>query len=220
MGLLCEFDVITDFGFLAETEEYGIVPDYSQGCEIFVEAFLKYSQQLVPVDTGYLRSTLDAGNNDTSCYAETNCEYAQYVEYGTAYMADQPYFTPALEMALLEAEPAWREAEEQALMEEEILIAEEEMMEQAEALAREQSRENGAMQAMANSKGMGPQNFGGLNFSSPASLIGSILGMFIAAVIITTVQAMMGKDFSNITSRARASGGGAGGVYVPEVLIT
>jgi hypothetical protein len=43
MGLLCEFDVVADFGFLDETEEYGIVPDYSEGCEIFIEAFLRYS---------------------------------------------------------------------------------------------------------------------------------------------------------------------------------
>lgn len=218
MGLYCEFDVVADFGFLSETEEYGIVPDYSEGCDIFIDAFLRYSHQLVPVDTGYLRSTLDAGGGDTSCYAETNCEYAQYVEYGTAYMSEQPYFTPALEMALAEAEPAWRQAEEQALMEEQILIEEEEMERQAQALAAQQSQQNGMMQMMA-SQGRGPQGFGGLNFSSPAALIGSLLGMFIAAVIITTVQAMMGKDFSSVTSKAR-SGASGGGVFVPEVIIT
>jgi hypothetical protein len=43
--------------------------------------------------------------------------------------------------------------------------------------------------------------------------------MFISAVIITTVQAMMGKDFSSVSSRAKAGGGG-GSVFVPEVLIT
>jgi uncharacterized protein YqgC (DUF456 family) len=69
------------------------------------------------------------------------------------------------------------------------------------------------------SQGKGPQAFGGLNFSSPAALIGSILGMFISAVIITTVQAMMGKDFSSVSSKARA-GSSEGSVFVPEVLIT
>lgn len=218
MGLYCEFDVVADFGFLDETEEYGIVPDYSEGCEIFVEAFLKYSHQLVPVDTGYLRSTLNAGGGDTSCYAETDCDYAQYVEYGTVYMGEQPYFTPALAMALMEAEPAWIEAEEQALMEEQMLIEEEEMEQQAKALASQQSQRNGMMQMMA-SRGRGPQAFGGLNFSSPTALIGSILGMFISAVIITTVQAMMGRDFSSVSSRAKAGSSG-GSVFVPEVLIT
>lgn len=218
MGLLCEFDVIADFGFLDETEEYGIVPDYSEGCEIFIEAFLRYSHQLVPVDTGYLRSTLNAGGGDTSCYAETDCDYAQYVEYGTAYMGEQPYFTPALELALMEAEPAWKQAEEQALMEEQMLIEEEQMEQQAQALAAQQSQQNAMMQQMA-SQGKGPQAFGGLNFSSPAALIGSMLGMFISAVIITTVQAMMGKDFSSVSSKARA-GSSEGSVFVPEVLIT
>ena len=203
MGLLCEFDVVADFGFLDETEEYGIVPDYSEGCEIFIEAFLRYSHQLVPVDTGYLRSTLNAGGGDTSCYAETDCDYAQYVEYGTAYMGEQPYFTPALELAL---------------MEEQMLIEEEQMEQQAQALAAQQSQQNAMMQQMA-SQGKGPQAFGGLNFSSPAALIGSILGMFISAVIITTVQAMMGKDFSSVSSKARA-GSSKGSVFVPEVLIT
>lgn len=218
MGLLCEFDVVADFGFLDATEEYGIMPDYSEGCKIFAEAFLKHSHQLVPVDTGYLRSTLKAGGDDTSCYAETNCDYAEYVEYGTSYMGAQSYFIPALELALMEAEPAWQQAEEQALMEEQILIEEEQIEQQARALAAQQSQQNGMMQQMA-SQGRGPQAFGGLNFSSPAALIGSILGMFISAVIITTVQAMVGKDFSNITSKARAGSSG-GSVFVPEVLIT
>jgi hypothetical protein len=44
--------------------------------------------------------------------------------------------------------------------------------------------------------------------------------MFVAAVIITTVQAMMGRDFSSVSSRAKAAGGGGGSVFVPEVLIT
>jgi hypothetical protein len=60
-------------------------------------------------------------------------------------MGEQPYFTPALEMALFEAEPAWRNAEEQALMEEQILIEEEEMERQAQALAAQQSQQNGMM---------------------------------------------------------------------------
>ena len=217
MGLFVEFDVIEDFGFLDQTEEYGIVPDYSEGCEVFAEAFLKYSHQLVPVDTGYLRSTLNAGGGDTSCYAETDCDYAQYVEYGTAYMGDQPYFTPALEMALIEAEPLWAEAEEQALMEEQMLIEEEEMEQQAQALVSQQPQQNAMMQQMA-SQGVGPQVFGGLNFSSPAALIGSILGMFVSVLIITTVQVMMGKDFSRVSSKARAGSGGS--IFVPDIIIT
>lgn len=207
MGLFAEFDVIADFGYLDQTEEYGIIPDYSEGCDVFVEMFLKYSRQLVPVRTGYLRSTLDAGSSDTSCYAETDCDYAEYVEYGTSYMGAQPYFEPAFEMALAEAEPLWNQAQENALLEEQMLIAEEQMM-------REQQMQQ------ASSRGGGPQQFGGLNFSSPGAFIGSVLGMLLVAIVITTVQVIMGKDFSSGSGGRGRGGGGGGGVFMPEVIIT
>jgi hypothetical protein len=60
-------------------------------------------------------------------------------------MGEQPYFTPALELALMEAEPAWKQAEEQALMEEQMLIEEEQMEQQAQALAAQQSQQNAMM---------------------------------------------------------------------------
>ena len=221
MGLLVEFDVIDDFGYIDETEEYGIVPDYSEGCEVFVETFLKIATELVPVDTGYLRHTLEADCDDTSCRAETDCEYAQYPEFGTWCQEAQPYFIPALVAALAEAEPYWNEAEEQALLEEEILIEEEEMEERATAYARQQGRSSGLRDSMG-SRGKGPEQFGGINFSSPAAFIGSIIGAFITAVIITTVQAMFGKDFSSAGRdiKNRASDSRSGSVYIPDVIIT
>ena len=97
MGLYASFDVCADMGFIESTPEYGIVPDYSEGCEIFCSTFKEVSQSLCPVDTGYLRSTLTASYNDTFCECETICEYAQYQEYGTWCMAPQPYFEEALE---------------------------------------------------------------------------------------------------------------------------
>lgn len=221
MGLYVEFDVIDDFGYIDETEEYGIVPDYSEGCEVFVETFLKIATELVPVDTGYLRRTLEADCDDTSCRAETDCEYAQYPEFGTWCQEAQPYFIPALETALAEAEPYWNEAEEQALLEEEILIEEEEMEERATAYAKQQGRSSG-LKNFAGSRRTGPGQFGGINFSSSATFIGSIIGAFITAVIITTVQAMFGKDFSSSgrNIKNRASDGRSGSVYIPDVIIT
>ena len=208
MGLFAEFDVISDFGYLDMTEEYCIIPDYSEGCQVFVDSFIKYSRQMVPVLTGYLRSTLTANCSDTSCSAETDCDYAQYVEYGTSYMGAQPYFEPALEMALLEAEPFWNQAEQDALMEEQMLAAEEEMMQQA------------MMQSAGRGGGdrLGPQGAGQLNFSSFGAFIGSLLGMLLTAIIVTTVQVIMGKDFSS--KSGRGSGGGNGGIFIPEVIIT
>jgi hypothetical protein len=40
MGLYVGFDIVEDFGYLDETEEYGIVPDYTEGCEAFVKTFM------------------------------------------------------------------------------------------------------------------------------------------------------------------------------------
>lgn len=205
MGLFVEFDVVDDFGYLDMTEEYAIIPDYSEGCQIFADTFLEIAQQLVPVDTGYLRSTLTAEGNDTYCFAETDCEYAQYPEFGTWCQAEQPYFRPALELALEAARPYWDQAEEEALEEEQALLEEEQAEEQALMQMQSQNR--------------GPESIGGINFSSPAAFIGSIIGAFIAAVVITTVQAMLGKDFSS-SGRSRRGIGGNAGVYIPDVIIT
>lgn len=208
MGLLVEFDVINDFGYIEATEEYGIIPDYSYGCNVFVKTFLKIARELVPVDTGYLKYTLRAECDDTYCCAETNCEYAQYPEYGTWCQAAQPYFTPALEKAIAAAQPFWDEAEEAALAEEEMLIMEE--IAQRGRLDFAGSREKGSWQ------------FGSINFSSPAAFIGSLIGMFVAAFIITTVQVIAGKDFSSsgYDTRHRGANDSFSGVYIPDVIIT
>lgn len=221
MGLLVEFDVINDFGFLNETEEYGIVPDYSEGCEVFVKTFLEIARKLVPVDTGYLKHTLEADCDDTSCRAETYCEYAQYPEFGTWCQSAQPYFTPAVEAGLLAAEPYWAGAEEEALREEEMLIAEEEMEKQAGALASQQGKSSRTREYFG-SRNRGPEGFGGINFSSPGAFIGSIIGTFLVALIVTTIQAIFGKDFTSNgrDTRSKAFGGRQGGIYMPDVIIT
>lgn len=221
MGLLVEFDVINDFGFLDETEEYGIVPDYSEGCEVFVKTFLEVANDLVPVDTGYLKHTLEAEYDDTYCMAETKCEYAQYPEFGTWCQEAQPYFAPALVAAILAAEPYWIEAEEWALLEEEILLEEDEIEERATAYARQQGHSSG-LKDFAGSRGRGPEQFGGINFSSPMAFLGSIFGAFIASFIIVSVQAMFGQDFSSVGQEVRnkAAEGRQGEIYIPEIIIT
>ena len=107
MGLYAEVDFINDWGFPEELTggdetigEASVSVNYSAACSIFVETFIKVAKELVPVDTGYLRSTIDAGTDGFSfCYAEATAEYAQYVEYGTWCMDAQPYFEIALEEA-------------------------------------------------------------------------------------------------------------------------
>lgn len=102
MGLYCSFTP-GDLGYpdTLDTEVLGVhleVPvDYSAALQGFCDTFLAVSTSLVPVDTGFLQSTLDAGASSEDAYAEASAEYAQYVEYGTWKMGAQPYFEPAVD---------------------------------------------------------------------------------------------------------------------------
>ena len=191
MGLRAHF-TMDDLGYAECTEEMGVFIDYSEGCDIFVEVFLAVATDLVPVDTGYLRSTLEAHSYGDECICETLCEYAQYVEYGTIYQHAQPYFEPALDAALAEAIPRWDAAVELAMAEEEALLEE---IEAEEAAARQS-------QAMGRMGGMGR---GGMMMGG-GSFIGMILGAIFAGIIIGLLNVV--KDMFN---GGRSSGGGRGG---------
>ena len=106
MGLYAEFNV-GDYGLVSniETTVADLVPifinmEWAPACEAFVKTFKEEAIKLVPVDTGYLRSTIDAGTDGYRCWAEASAEYAEYVEYGTWRMEAQPYFEPALKKAM------------------------------------------------------------------------------------------------------------------------
>ncbi len=93
-----------DLGFEREITEDSLgleVPvEYEEAMKIAGEVFVEEAKKLVPVDTGYLRSTIAAGIDDDAAYFEATAEYAQYVEYGTWCQKAQPYFVPALEKAV------------------------------------------------------------------------------------------------------------------------
>lgn len=107
MGLYVSF-CIDDFGNYPEevsgTDARGRIQsvevDYNEACEAFVETFLEVALELVPVKTGFLKSTIDARTDGYFCEAEATADYAQYVEYGTWCIIEQPYFRPALEEAM------------------------------------------------------------------------------------------------------------------------
>jgi HK97 gp10 family phage protein len=72
-------------------------------------AFLcqRVAQQLVPVDTGFLRSSITVGSPDggslapgaLSAQVGPEAAYGGFVEFGTSQSGAQPYMTPASEQA-------------------------------------------------------------------------------------------------------------------------
>lgn len=123
MGLRASFNM-EDLGYEMETPQLGLEVDYSEGIDVFVDTFLYTAQDLVPVDTGNLMHSIDAIGDDFGAECWTNCHYSQYVEYGTIKMKAQPYFVPAIEKALNQAKPLWDEAWDEAIAEEEEMLAE------------------------------------------------------------------------------------------------
>lgn len=206
MGLYAEVDLINDWGFPDELTggdetigEASVFVDYSGACSIFVETFIRVATELVPVDTGYLRSTIDAGTDGFSfCYAEATADYAQYVEYGTWCMDAQPYF----EIALAEAcQAAGIEAQAAVDVAQEML----------EGILQ------GLMDAAMSAAGAGAGGMGG----SFGSFLGGML-LFIGITlllfpILVNVYGIMDSLFGPLT------GGGSfaqGNDFIPEVIIT
>ena len=102
MGLYCQVDIVDDWGFPTQTWYRKNPIDYSDIIQNYCSQIYDEMVDIVPVDTGFLRSTLSYTANSYSFWFETDCEYAQYVEYGTYCQSAQPYFTPAIS-AFIEA---------------------------------------------------------------------------------------------------------------------
>lgn len=106
MGLYASF-TYEDLGFnpsLLQTamdgSEVEVEIDYAPAFCSAVDRFIAVATALVPVDTGYLQSTIDAGADAYSAWFEASAEYAQYPEFGTWCQEEQPYFRPALQQAV------------------------------------------------------------------------------------------------------------------------
>ena len=122
MGLRANINAMDQgFPMTANVGDISIPVDYSEAAEIFKTVFLDVARELVPVRTGYLKSTIAAEIGEASIgevTVEASADYAQYVEFGTYRQMAQPYFIPAIEAALeewgLAAQKAYDEALEEA----------------------------------------------------------------------------------------------------------
>ena len=123
MGLYASVDIFSDLQFLSMTPVLGLIPDYSVGCGTFCAVFEATAKSLCPVDTGRLQASLVANTDGmTYCEAMTDCEYAQYQEYGTWCMPAQPYFEAAVETAINAAFDGWKKAEISVFEEEQEIL--------------------------------------------------------------------------------------------------
>lgn len=121
MGLWAEFH-LDDFGYetelSADFDEQTLTEniDYSAAFQACMDTFMEVATSLVPIDTGYLHDSIGVSFLGDGIAFYALADYAQYVEFGTAYMGAQEYFTPALEEAMdifhQEAEIAINFAEE------------------------------------------------------------------------------------------------------------
>ena len=82
MGLYARVD-LEDLGFYPFTLKGEIEVNYSRGFEVFEEVFSDIISGLCPVRTGNLIESINCDWGDMEIYAETLCDYAEYVEYGT-----------------------------------------------------------------------------------------------------------------------------------------
>jgi len=55
------------------------------------------AKRLAPVNTGNLRGSINRETFSDRAEVGTNVEYAEYVEYGTRFMGEQPYLRPAID---------------------------------------------------------------------------------------------------------------------------
>ena len=207
MGLYAEIDIVDDWGFpfdLTGGDDeigYETVPvDYSGACRVFVSTFMEVATKLVPVDTGYLRSTINADTDGISvCYAEATAEYAQYVEYGTWCMRAQPYFEIALEEACaaagIEAQTA-------------VNLAQEEL----EALLSSMMKASvSAFDGEFSPEGMGSMSFG--------SWLGSMATFALMFVMFFPVLVNLYGIIDTI-GNSLTGGGSYADSLIPEVIIT
>lgn len=169
-----------DVGWNDEEISVTVPVDYTDAFAAFAQAFYGYATDLVPVDTGYLQSTITSSSDDWSMTAEASAEYAQYVEYGTWKMSQQPYFRPALEYAWEETATLFEDA-----------------VQQAADQVEERLAEMGADE--------GEADYGGFSFGG---LLGMIFAA-VALIPVMLVGAILKDALGGSYSSGGRSGGGA-----------
>lgn len=209
MGLYASFTV-EEQGFPLELtqvvlgEELWVEVDYSEALQDAVDTFVSIATYLVPIDTGYLQSTISANCDSYSVEFEATAEYAQYPEFGTWCQAAQPYFTPALEEAVSVFIEGANEAYE---------WAQEELQDMIDEVISEYEEEQFAMGA----------GFGGGGESLGSMLAGAAMAaalFFLFFPVLVIGYGIVDTIKTAFTGEESGGSRSGGGYYMPEVIIT
>lgn len=173
MGLYCKINLESDWGLPNRTPELGLPVDYTEAINVFSDTFMRVSQEMVPVDTGFLKSSLRSFGDGMIIEAEATADYAQYVEYGTWCCPAQPYFNPAVDSANDAAFGVAKRIYDEAVM------REAEMVKQ-QFIAEAQNRVAAAGRAIG-----------------AEALIGGIFPM-LAMMIVSSIMTLFNEFFSDI----------------------
>ena len=114
MGLYASLN-LSQLGFWGTTRNGQFPVDYNTGNSIFLNTFHTETATNCPVRTGNLLGSIHGSVSGMSGEFYTQCDYAEYVEYGTWRQSAKPYFENALAVATDSAYSAWVQAYEEAL---------------------------------------------------------------------------------------------------------
>jgi HK97 gp10 family phage protein len=92
-----QIDVDDQASSLLEAALAKIQDQISAGLEEAGKEIVIYAQQIVPVRTGFLRSTIGYEVADAQLIIRATANYAAYVEFGTRRMKSEPYIRPAID---------------------------------------------------------------------------------------------------------------------------
>ncbi|MEM4700669.1 MAG: HK97 gp10 family phage protein [Candidatus Bathyarchaeia archaeon] len=115
--ITCDIDGVEEFQATMQQFDSGMQRWVHSQLASWIADVKALAKQLVPVRTGYLRSTIYARVQEWVAVVGADAPYALYVEFGTRYMQARPYLYPAIERHLPRLENIIVEALEQAASE-------------------------------------------------------------------------------------------------------
>jgi HK97 gp10 family phage protein len=83
--------------------------------ETIGEGMASTAFSLVPIDTGFLQSSIYASVDGMQLELGATADYASFVEFGTRFMSAQPFLRPAFDGWINEAERAFKDVIAEAL---------------------------------------------------------------------------------------------------------